>query len=357
MRFSAHILTYLCLSIGAGIVMAQADMQPTNDFPNPYQIYTGFFNIPAGREWGATSSIDIDPDGKSIWIAERCGSDSIRAGYPIRGCAESDLPVVLKFNSDGEMVRSFGGGIFAVPHGFHVDHDGNIWVTDAPFTLPPGIEGKGHIVVKFSPDGDRLMTLGTPGVTGNDETHFNMPSDVHVAPNGDIFVADGHGGNSNARIVKFDSNGNYLLDWGSVGSGPGQFNAPHGLAMDSQGRLFVADRSNNRIQIFDQNGNFLDEWHQFSRLSGIFIDGNDILYGVDSESNASRGRADWRRGIRVGSARTGEVNYFIPDPFDANNGPYAASSGGEGVVADKDGVIYSAEVGPRSVKRYVRFEN
>ena len=127
--------------------------------------------------------------------------------------------------------------------------------------------------------------------------------------------------------------------------------------MDSQGRLFVADRSNNRIQIFDQNGNFLDEWYQFSRLSGIFIDDNDILYGVDSESNASRGRADWRRGIRVGSARTGEVSYFIPDPFDANNGPYSASSGGEGVVADKDGVIYSAEVGPRSVKRYVRFEN
>ena len=357
MRFSAPILAFICLSISSGVVIAQADMQATNDFPNPYQIYTGFFNIPAGREWGATSSIDIDPDGKSIWIAERCGSDSIRAAYPIRGCAESDLPVVLKFNSDGEMVRSFGGGIFAVPHGFHVDHDGNIWVTDAPFTLPPGIEGKGHIVVKFSPDGDRLMTLGTPGVTGNDGSHFNMPSDVHVAPNGDIFVADGHGGNSNARIVKFDSNGNYLMDWGSAGSGPGQFNAPHGLAMDSQGRLFVADRSNNRIQIFDQNGNFLDEWHQFSRLSGIFIDGNDILYGVDSESNAGRGRADWRRGIHVGSARTGEVTYFIPAPFDANNGPYAGSSGGEGVVADKDGVIYSAEVGPRSVKRYVRFEN
>mgnify|MGYP001215561866 FL=1 len=357
MKFCLKLFSVVCLSSMLGNVFAQADMEPTNDLPNPYQIVTGFFNLPPGREWGATSSIDVDPDGKSIWIGERCGSDSIRGGYPIRGCAESDLPVVLKFNSDGELVRSFGGGIFAVPHGFHVDHDGNVWVTDAPFTLPPGIEGKGHIVVKFSPLGDRLMTLGTPGVTGNDSSHFNMPSDVHVAPNGDIFVADGHGGNSNARIVKFDAQGNYLTEWGEAGSGPGQFNAPHGLAMDSQGRLFVSDRSNNRIQIFDQQGNFLEEWLQFSRNSGIYIDDNDILYAVDSESNASRGRGEWRRGIRVGSARTGEVHYFIPDPFDANNGPYSTSSGGEGIVADKDGIIYSAEVGPRSVKRYFRFED
>ena len=357
MKFYLKLFSVVCLSSMLGNVFAQADMEPTNDLPNPYQIITGFFNLPAGREWGATSSIDVDPDGKSIWIGERCGSDSIRGGYPIRGCAESDLPVGLKFNSDGELVRSFGGGIFAVPHGFHVDHDGNVWVTDAPFTLPPGIEGKGHIVVKFSPLGDRLLTLGTPGVTGNDSSHFNMPSDVHVAPNGDIFVADGHGGNSNARIVKFDAQGNYLTQWGEAGSGPGQFNSPHGLAMDSQGRLFVSDRSNNRIQIFDQQGNLLEEWHQFSRNSGIFIDDNDILYAVDSESNTSRGRGEWRRGIRVGSARTGEVDYFIPDPFDANNGPYSTSSGGEGIVADKDGIIYSAEVGPRSVKRYFRFED
>lgn len=356
MKFPTKLISALSISLAASLTFAQANIEPVNELPNPYQIITGFFNMPAGREWGASSSIDVDPDGKSIWIAERCESDSIRGGYPIRGCAESNLPVVLKFNSDGEMVRSFGGGIFAVPHGFHVDDSGNIWVTDAPFTLPPGTEGKGHVVVKFSPQGDRLLTLGTPGITGTDENHFNMPSDIHVAPNGDIFVADGHGGDSNGRIVKFDSQGNYLMAWGEPGSGPGEFDAPHGLAMDSQGRLFVSDRGNNRIQIFDQQGNLLDTWHQFSRNSGIYIDDKDMLFAVDSESNESRGRGDWRRGIRVGSARTGEVHFFIPDPFDANNGPYAASSGGEGIVADKDGIIYSAEVGPRSIKRYFRFE-
>ena len=125
--------------------------------------------------------------------------------------------------------------------------------------------------------------------------------------------------------------------------------------MDSQGRLFVADRGNSRIQIFDQDGNFIDEWHQFSRLRGIYIDQNDILYGVDSESNRARGRGEVRRGIRIGSARTGEVTAFIPDPADANDGPLSGSSGGEGIVADADGVIYSAEVGPRAVKRYVKY--
>ena len=350
-------LTLVLATLGAAtdFLFAQAGSGPNNDLPNPYQSTDGWAKMPIGRHWGATSSIDVDPDGKSIWVAERCGSDSLNPRYSPNSCADSELPVVLKFNPDGILVRSFGGGIFAIPHGFHVDRDGNVWVTDAPFVQGVGAANKGHQVVKFSPQGEILLRLGVPGETGNDERHFNMPSDVHTAPNGDIFVADGHGGNSNARIVKFASDGTYITAWGEAGSEPGQFNTPHGLAMDSQGRLFVADRGNSRIQIFDQDGNFLDQWYQFSRLSGIYIDQNDILYGVDSESNEGRGRGDWRRGIRVGSTRTGEVWAFIPDPADANNGPISGSSGGEGVVADVDGVIYSAEVGPRAVKRYVRY--
>ena len=346
----------VALAITGGSATAQAGSEPPNDLPNPYQSIDGWAKMPIGRHWGATSSIDVDPDGKSIWVAERCGSDSLNRNYSPRSCADSELPVVLKFNPDGILVRSFGGGLFALPHGFHVDRDGNVWVTDAPFVLGVGgAVSKGHQVIKFSPDGEILLRLGVPGETGNDERHFNMPSDVITAPNGDIFVADGHGGNSNARIVKFAPDGTFIMAWGEQGSGPGQFNAPHGLAMDSQGRLFVADRGNSRIQIFDQDGNFIDEWYQFSRLSGIYIDQNDILYGVDSESNRLRGRGEWKRGIRIGSARTGEVTAFIPDPADANDGPLSASSGGEGVVADVDGVIYSAEVGPRAVKRYVNY--
>jgi hypothetical protein len=339
------------LLAGADALLAQAAPQPRNDLPNPYQTTDGYLHMPIGRSWGSVSAVDIDPDGLSVWVAERCGSASMNPRYVPRGCGESDLPPVLKFNPDGIMVRSFGAGLFAVPHGIHVDAEGDVWVTDAPFTEASAASGLGHHVTKFSPEGDILLRLGVPGETGDDERHFNMPSDVITAPNGDIFVADGHGEGTNARIVKFTSDGTFITEWGGFGSDPSQFGEPHGLAMDSRGRLFVADRANSRIQIFDQEGNFLEEWYQFGHLSGIYIDQNDLLYGVDSESSEASGRV---RGIRVGSARTGEVWAFIPDPADPN-GPHRLSSGGEGLVADVNGVIYSAEVGPRGVKRYHRY--
>jgi sugar lactone lactonase YvrE len=312
---------------------------------NPYQPVPDWAKLPEGRTWGATSAVDIDPDGRSVWMAERCGANS---------CVGSDLPVVVKFDPAGKAVRSFGAGLFVFPHGFHVDREGNVWVTDGlPFgsagTAPPA--GKGHIVVKFSPEGKVLLTLGKPGVPGDGPDTFNQPSDVVVAPNGDIFVADGHGGNSNARIVKFSKDGTFIKAWGRRGSGPGEFDTPHAIAMDSRGRLFVGDRANNRIQIFDQEGKFLEEWKQFSRPSGIHIDRRDTIYVADSESNTKR-NPGWKRGIYVGSARDGTVRHLIPDPEPAPD--KSATSGAEGVAADAEGNVYGAEVGPRMLRKYIR---
>jgi streptogramin lyase len=177
-----------------------------------------------------------------------------------------------------------------------------------------------------------------------------MPSDVITAPNGDIFVSDGHGGNSNARIVKFSADGTFIKAWGERGNAPGQFDGPHGLAFDSQGRLFVADRSNNRIQILDRSGKFLEEWRQFSRPSGIYIDTADMIYVADSESGSvgnGRSRTE-KRGIRVGSIRDAKVIAFIPDP----NEKATNTSAAEGVAVDRACNIYGAEVGPRALKRY-----
>ncbi|MEJ0074805.1 MAG: 6-bladed beta-propeller [Alphaproteobacteria bacterium] len=164
-------------------------------------------------------------------------------------------------------------------------------------------------------------------------------------------MADGHGGNTNARNVKFDKTGKFIKTWGQKGSGPGDLDIPHAIAMDSQGRLFVGDRQNNRIQIFDQDGKYLDQWPQFSRPSGIYIDKKDIIYVADSESESvSKNHDGWKRGIRIGSAKDGAVTAFIPDPVEKSN----TTSAAEGVAADDAGNVYGAEVGPRRMMKYVK---
>jgi sugar lactone lactonase YvrE len=330
------------------LLITTALAQDAPNLPNPYVTVEHYFELPAGRTWGSTSAIEIDKDGHSVWIAERCGANSCLDAATGQ---MSPLPPVLEFDPSGMLVKSFGAGMMIFPHGIHVDRQGNVWVTDGlpPMTQPSPGSKRGHQVYKFSPDGTLLMTLGKPGgATAPD--YFYQPNDVLVAPNGAIFVSEGHGGD-NSRVLKFSADGRLIKTFGRKGSAPGEFNGPHALAMDSWGRLFVGDRGNNRIQVFDQDGTFLTQWTQFSRPSGLYIDRNDVLYVADSESGGvAPERKSWRRGIRIGGARDGRVKYLIPDPEVTATGTSAA----EGVAVDADGVIYGAEVGPRAVKRYVR---
>src|SRR5499427_5888509 len=315
----------------------QATAQTTGSLPNPYQVVTNHFKLPEGRKMGSTAAIDIDRDGRSVWVFERCGGPSPSQGL---ACPESKLDPVLKFDSSGKLVKSFGAGMFVSPHGIHVDRQGNVWLADGSVK-----DGKGDQVFKFSPDGKLLMTLGKAGVAGAGPDAFNPPSDILVAPNGDIFVADGHDASTNARIVKFTRDGKFIKAWGKLGTGPGEFNCPHSLAMDSMGRLFVADRLNNRIQIFDQDGKFLAEWRQFGRPSGLFIDKNDVLYSADTQSD-EKVNPGYKRGIRIGSARDGKVTALITDPD--------PDGIGEGVAADVDGNIFGALTAGRALKKYAK---
>jgi len=335
--------------IAAAASSAYDQTGPTNSLPNPYRSIENWAKMPEGRIWGSTSAVDIDRDGTSVWVGERCGAfappSQMRPGQPF-ACDGSSLAPVLKFDASGKLVKAFGEGMIMFPHGLHVDRDGNVWVTDGL-----GRPGKGHQVFKFSPEGKVLMTLGKPGVAGAGPDEFNAPSAVTTAPNGDVFVADGHGGDTNARIMKFSKDGKLIKIWGKKGSGPGELDIPHAIAMDSQGRVFVGDRNNNRIQIFDQDGAFIAEWKQFSRPSGVFIDKNDVIYVADSESESVRNsNPGWKRGIRVGSAKTGTVTALIPDPVEKITGTSAA----EGVAADAAGNIYGAEVGPKRLMKYVK---
>src|SRR5215208_579156 len=307
---------------------AQAGTTPTNDAPNPYKTVTDWAKLPTGRTWGSLSAVDIDRDGKSIWIAERCGTNN---------CATSTLDPVMKFDANGNVVAHFGSGLILSPHAITVDKDGNVWVVDCACTLgsggrrggagrgadsagaaaatpPPAAPApaKGHQIFKFSPDGKLLMTLGKAG-GARDTAFFTQPNDVLVAPNGDIFVVEGHSSRPDARgvpptarVYRFSKDGKLMKTWGQWGKGADDLDQPHTVAMDSRGRLFVGDRGNNRIKIFDQDGKLLDTWYQFSRPSGIYIDAKDDIYVADSESGSvAPTHSAWKRGIRIGSIKDG----------------------------------------------------
>ena len=317
--------------------------------PNPYRAVDGWAQLPDGRQMGAVGDVTTDADGDHIWAVVRCdATDPDRFGNE---CLDSDLDPILKFDLDGHVVESFGGGIFIWPHGIDVDPDGNVWVTDAVAAARTPAGTRGHQVVKFSPEGEVLMRLGTPGVAGDGPDHFNAPSDVVVADNGDIFVTDGHGDDTNNRVVKYASDGTFIKAWGQTGYAPGEFRTGHSIAIDSRGRVFVADRSNNRVQIFDQDGNVLAVWTQFGRPSGIFFDDADQIYVADSESDDVQ-NPGWEMGIRIGDARTGWVTAFILYPW--GDPRVTAGNGAEFVAVDRDGNLYGGEPRPRKLQKYVK---
>jgi DNA-binding beta-propeller fold protein YncE len=181
---------------------------------------------------------------------------------------------------------------------------------------------------------------------GNGPDYLTTGSGIVVAPTGEIYVADGHGAGTNDRIVKFSKDGKFIAAWGKHGKAAGEFDTPHGLALDSAGRVYVADRGNNRIQIFEPDGKFVTEWKQFGRPSDVAIDKNDKIYVADSQSNSTT-NSGFKQGIRIGSVKDGKVTAFIPEPS-------AEAGGGEGVGVDDGGNLYASWTAKMAMRRYVK---
>lgn len=340
------------LALQGGHAQTQA---PVNSGANPYRVIRDWAQFTTEkRAWGGSNGVAVDKDGKSVWATDRCSPGTVP------GCLGTKANPVHHFDESGKEIRSFGGGMFVWPHGIHVDKDGNVWVTDSGTpnadTLKrfPGEDKKGSVVVKFSPTGQVLMTLGQPGVKGNPPQALTEPTDVVTDPaNGDIYVAESHTDVEDPKLVGrisvFDRTGKFLRSIGKTGTGPGEFRTPHAVEFDSQGRLIVADRHNHRIQILTKDGKFIAEYREFSRSSGLAIDRNDTIYTADSESDAQR-HPGWRKGIRIGSLKDGKVTMFVPPH--ATDSPDGAM--GEGIALDAAGNIYTAEANLRGITKYVK---
>ena len=332
----AAVLVFVVAALAS--TTAQPQNTPRNDLPQPYRTTRDWGQLPPGVAWAAVTAVEPAPDG-TIYVVHRCFENS---------CAGRKEAPILKYDRNGKLLASWGAGMFIFPHGATVDRDGNLWVTDAR-----GEKTQGHQVFKFNPDGKVLMTLGKAGVSGSGADLFDQPTDVLVAPDGTIFVTDSHRNGKNNRVVKLTRDGRYIKEWGTKGSGPGQISEPHTIAIDSQGRLFVGDRENNRIQIFDQEGTFIAEWRQFGRPSGITITADDTIYVTDSESGPDTGAKELpgiKKGIRIGSAKTGVVTAFIEDM----ESTVADHSGAEGLGVDAQGNVYGGVVRRRMLERHVK---
>ena len=271
-----------------------------------YQLAENWAHFPPGvTKWGSVTGVDVDAH-DNVYVFHR----------------NESMPI-MAFDRHGKFLRAWGQGMFKTTHFLRVDRSGNVWVTD-----------RGDMqAFKFSSGGRLLMTLGKKGVTGDNNSHdtFNGMADLAVARSGDILIADGEG--PNTRVVKFTRDGKFINWWGGKGIDPGQFNVPHSIALDSNGRVYVADRSNNRIQIFDQNGKFIDQWTNFGTPWGLFIK-SSLIYVVDGTVNNC---------LLIASTKDGKVM----EKIEGLSNPTA-------VAVDSKDAIYVGEVNGTNVKKFVK---
>ena len=232
-----------------------------------YELVNNWPELSKGYKLGQPTGIGIDKD-DHIFVFHRAGRIWTK---PFPDSVISKNTVLELDNESGKIINSWGANYFIMPHGLTVDKQNNIWLTDVGL----------HQIFKFSHDGKLLMKLGVAKVPGNDSVHFNLPTDIAVANDGSFYVSDGYG---NSRVVKFSSTGKYIKAWGTYGDKPGEFIIPHGIAIDNNNTIYVADRKNNRIQLFDTSGNFIKELKNdvhVEQLPSIAIDKADHLFAID----------------------------------------------------------------------------
>ncbi len=291
-----------------GLLKYQVHIRFGEELVGPTQTSREHGTLPAGWKLGRVSAVSTNRAGTEVYVFQRG--------------PEAD-PMII-FDNKGRYLRSWGKGLFGTPHGVRLDKDDSVFVTDS----------KDHQVMKFDKDGKLLFKLGIRGKAGDDDKTFNRPTDIAFARvgnkySGDFYVSDGYG---NARIVKFNAEGKYLLSWGKPGKGPGEFHVPHSIAVDSKGRVYVSDRENNRIQIFTPNGEFLKQWTNLGCTQGLFITPDDKMWIITHRNEIENGTYDSLAGrIMQIDIETGKVLGAMESP-------------GHEITVASDGQIYVASL-------------
>jgi peptidylamidoglycolate lyase len=301
-----------------------------------YHVVHGWPVLPEGEVLGSVAGVGVDSHG-NVFVFHRAGrtwphSDVLELTPIAR-------PTVDVFDGhSGALLNRWGSNLFAMPHGLAIDGHDNVWLTDVALQQ----------VYKFSPEGQLLLTLGERGVAGDDERHFNRPTAVAVAGDGSFYVSDGY---KNTRVMKFSATGKFLFQWGTKGAGPGQFDLPHGIALDAAGHVYVADRENQRIQVFDPAGHFLAQWagKPLGRPYAIAIDRRGQAYVADGgdQPDGPPDRSAWvlTRSDGTPLERIGRFGNY--------DGQFEMA---HSIAVDAEGSVYIGDITGARVQKFVRSE-
>lgn len=309
------------------------DNSESVDRSNPdvnYAVDHDWPSLPDGRILGFITAVELDSHGHIFTFH---GFRNWAVPFPEEPDPEASI---LMWNSeDGTVIASWGAGTFRMPHGLSIDVEDNVWVTDVARNQ----------VLKFSHDGDLLMALGVDGVEGWDDTHFAKPTDVEFGLDGSVYVSDGY---VNCRVINFTPDGQYQFEWGECGNAIGQFNTPHDLAIDRQGKVYVADRDNDRVQVFEPDGEFIAEWHSGRkwRPYGLSISPTkEELFVVDGGEQPSN--PPDRSGVVVLNLSGDQVAKF--GRFGNQDGQFIM---GHDITVSLDGRVYVVDVIGRRLQRF-----
>ncbi|MCB1279566.1 peptidyl-alpha-hydroxyglycine alpha-amidating lyase family protein [Prosthecobacter sp.] len=314
-----HAVLLLLLTV---VARAQSLHEVVPDWPQ----------LPEGHVLGLCAGVGVDAQNR-VFVFHRSGRKWSNP-FPKEPIAQPTVTVID--GASGKVLSTWGENRFIMPHGLTVDHEGNLWLTDVGL----------HQVFKCTPEGKVLITLGERAKPGNDDAHFNLPTDVAVLRDGSFYVSDGY---KNTRVVKFSAEGKFEFEWGAKGKGNGEFNLPHGIAIDAQGRVIVCDRENERLQVFDAKGGFLDVWKgaQIGKPYGIETGPNGHLFVIDGGSPSLKPE------LR-GKAIELDMKGTVIDAF----GSFGKAPGqfqlGHDIAVGPDGAVYVAEGTGARVQKFVR---